>query len=73
MRIFVAGATGAVGRPLVSALITAGHSVVGLTRTAAKAETIKRMGAEPVVADGLDAGPFTRPSQPRGPTSSFTK
>ncbi len=56
MRIFVAGATGAVGRPLVSALITAGHSVVGLTRTAAKAETIKRMGAEPVVADGLDGG-----------------
>jgi nucleoside-diphosphate-sugar epimerase len=55
MRIFVAGATGAIGRPLVSALITAGHSVVGLTRTAAKAETIRRMGAEPVVADGLDA------------------
>jgi nucleoside-diphosphate-sugar epimerase len=55
MRIFVAGATGAVGRPLVPALISAGHSVVGLTRTAAKAETIMRMGAEPVVADGLDA------------------
>lgn len=55
MRIFVAGATGAVGRPLVAALIMAGHSVVGLTRTAAKAETIRRMGAEPVVADGLDA------------------
>jgi nucleoside-diphosphate-sugar epimerase len=55
MRIFVAGATGAVGRPLVAALIAAGHSVVGLTRTAAKAETIRRMGAEPAVADGLDA------------------
>lgn len=55
MRIFVAGATGAVGRPLVAALIMAGHSVVGLTRTAAKAETIRRMGAEPVIADGLDA------------------
>jgi nucleoside-diphosphate-sugar epimerase len=55
MRIFVAGATGAIGRPLVSALITAGHSVVGLTRTAAKADAIRRMGAEPVVADGLDA------------------
>ena len=55
MRIFVAGATGAVGRPLVSALITAGHSVVGLTRTAAKAEIIEKMGAKPVVADGLDA------------------
>jgi 2-alkyl-3-oxoalkanoate reductase len=55
MRIFVAGATGAVGRPLVAALIAAGHSVVGTTRTAAKAEVIKRMGAEPAIADGLDA------------------
>jgi len=55
MRIFVAGATGAVGRPLVPALVSAGHSVVGLTRTPAKAEEINRMGAEPVVADGLDA------------------
>jgi nucleoside-diphosphate-sugar epimerase len=56
MRIFVAGATGALGRHLVPALIAAGHSVAGLTRTAAKAETIRRMGAEPVVTDGLDAG-----------------
>ncbi len=55
MRIFVAGATGAIGRPLVPALVAAGHSVVGLTRTPAKAEAINRMGAEPVVADGLDA------------------
>ncbi|MGH9809486.1 MAG: NAD-dependent epimerase/dehydratase family protein, partial [Terriglobia bacterium] len=52
--VFVAGATGAVGRPLVSALIAASHSVVGLTRTAAKAEVVKRMGATPVIADGLD-------------------
>jgi nucleoside-diphosphate-sugar epimerase len=55
MRIFVAGATGAIGRPLVAALVTAGHTVIGLTRTAAKAESIRQMGAEPVVADGLDA------------------
>jgi nucleoside-diphosphate-sugar epimerase len=55
MRVFVAGATGAVGRQLVPALVSAGHSVVGLTRTAAKRETIKKMGAQPVVADGLDA------------------
>jgi nucleoside-diphosphate-sugar epimerase len=55
MKIFVAGATGAVGRPLVSALVAAGHSVAGLTRTAAKAQIIQRIGAEPVVADGLDA------------------
>jgi 2-alkyl-3-oxoalkanoate reductase len=55
MRIFVAGATGAVGRQLVPALVLAGHSVVGLTRTPAKAESVWKMGAEPVVADGLDA------------------
>jgi 2-alkyl-3-oxoalkanoate reductase len=55
MRIFVAGATGAVGRPLVQKLISAGHFVFGLTRTPAKAATVKQMGAEPVVADALDA------------------
>ncbi len=54
MKVFIAGATGAVGRPLVSALIRAGHSVVGLTRSSARAELIRRMGAEPIVADGLD-------------------
>ena len=55
MRILVAGATGAVGRRLVPALVAAGHSVVGLTRTPAKAEMIKGLGGQPVVADGLDA------------------
>jgi len=55
MRVFVAGATGAVGRELVPALIEAGHSVAGLTRSAAKAEAIKRAGALPVVADIFDA------------------
>jgi nucleoside-diphosphate-sugar epimerase len=55
MRVFVAGATGAVGRELVPALISAGHTVAGLTRSIAKAETIKRMGAQPVVADVFDA------------------
>jgi nucleoside-diphosphate-sugar epimerase len=44
-----------VGRSLVPALVAAGHSVVGLTRTAAKADVIRAMGAESVVADGLDA------------------
>jgi nucleoside-diphosphate-sugar epimerase len=55
MKIFIAGATGAVGRPLVSACIKAGHSVIGLTRTPVKADLIRAMGAEPAVADGLDA------------------
>ena len=55
MRIFVAGATGAIGRPLVQALRSAGHWVAGSTRSPAKADVIRRMGAQPVVADGLDA------------------
>lgn len=55
MRIFVAGATGAVGRHLVPALLSAGHSVAGLTRSSAKAEMIRRTGAQAFVADGLDA------------------
>jgi nucleoside-diphosphate-sugar epimerase len=55
MRILVAGATGAVGLQLVPQLIAAGHSVVGTTRTPAKAMIIKRMGAEPAIANGLDA------------------
>jgi nucleoside-diphosphate-sugar epimerase len=55
MRILVAGATGAIGLELVPQLIAAGHSVVGTTRTAAKAGIIRRMGAEPAIADGLDA------------------
>jgi nucleoside-diphosphate-sugar epimerase len=55
MRVFVAGATGAVGRELVPALITAGHAVAGLTRSPARAEGIKRAGALPIGADVFDA------------------
>jgi len=55
MRIFVAGATGAVGRGLVPALVRAGHEVTGMTRTSAKAAAIEQAGAAPVVADALDA------------------
>ena len=54
MRILVAGATGAVGLELVPQLIAAGYSVVGTTRTPAKAAIIKRMGAEPAIVDGLN-------------------
>jgi nucleoside-diphosphate-sugar epimerase len=55
MRIFVAGATGAIGQRLVPLLVSAGHAVVGLTRTPAKAAFVRTLGAEPAVADGLDA------------------
>jgi nucleoside-diphosphate-sugar epimerase len=54
MRIFLAGATGAIGRPLVPALVAAGHDVVGTTRTAAKTGALRAAGAEPVVLDPLD-------------------
>lgn len=55
MRVFLAGATGAVGRPLVPQLITAGHQVSATTRSTSKTEALRNLGAEPVVVDGLDA------------------
>ncbi|HTU79791.1 MAG TPA: NAD(P)-dependent oxidoreductase [Solirubrobacteraceae bacterium] len=55
MKVFVAGATGAIGRPLVRMLVADGHEVVGMTRTAAKAHALREVGAEPVVCDALDA------------------
>jgi nucleoside-diphosphate-sugar epimerase len=53
MKVFVAGATGAVGARLIPALVAAGHSAVGMTRTAEKADAIRAAGAESVVADAL--------------------
>jgi nucleoside-diphosphate-sugar epimerase len=54
MRIFIAGATGVVGRRLVPALVEAGHSVVGTTRHPGRADQLQAAGAEPVVLDPLD-------------------
>ena len=54
MRVFVAGATGAVGRRLVPILVRVGHSVTGLTHTPSKADSLRELGADPVVADALD-------------------
>ena len=54
MRVFVAGATGAVGRRLVPLLVSRGHFVAGMTRSPEKADAVRAMGAEPVVADALD-------------------
>ena len=55
MRVFVAGANGAVGRRLVPMLVARGHHVIGTATNAMAAEAIRKMGAEPVVVDGLDA------------------
>jgi nucleoside-diphosphate-sugar epimerase len=55
MRIFLAGASGAVGKRLVPALVTKGHQVVGMVHSPQKADWVRSMGAEPIVANGLDA------------------
>jgi nucleoside-diphosphate-sugar epimerase len=54
MNIFLAGATGAVGRALIPRLLEHGHTVTGTTRTPAKADVLRELGATPVVVDGLD-------------------
>jgi nucleoside-diphosphate-sugar epimerase len=54
MRVFVTGATGALGRYLVPGLVAAGHEVTATTRTPGKAAQLRESGAEPAVVDGLD-------------------
>jgi nucleoside-diphosphate-sugar epimerase len=54
MKVFVAGATGAVGKRLVPLLVASGHEVTAMTRSQENAETLGAAGATPVVADGLD-------------------
>jgi len=55
MRIFVAGATGVIGRRLTPMLVADGHQVTGMTRSPEKAGALAAMGAEPAVVDALDA------------------
>jgi len=54
MRVFVTGATGALGQHLVPGLVAAGHEVTATTRTPGKAARLRAAGAAPVVVDGLD-------------------
>jgi 2-alkyl-3-oxoalkanoate reductase len=54
MKVFVAGASGALGKQLVPELVEQGHEVTGMTRTQAKQDLVREMGARPAVADGLD-------------------
>ena len=55
MKVFVAGATGAIGKQLVPRLVAAGHEVHGMTRSESKQPMLYELGAVPVVADALDA------------------
>jgi nucleoside-diphosphate-sugar epimerase len=55
MRVFVAGASGAIGQRLVSQLVDRGHQAVATTRSHEKIERLRALGAEPVVMDGLNA------------------
>ena len=54
MKVFVAGASGALGAQLVPELVAAGHQVVAMTKTASKQDGLRALGARPVVADALD-------------------
>ena len=59
MRIFLAGATGAIGRRLVPQLLGAGHHVVGTTRAPSKADALRSAGVEPIVLDVFDPAGLT--------------
>ncbi|MBN9221204.1 MAG: NAD(P)-dependent oxidoreductase [Mesorhizobium sp.] len=59
-RIFLAGASGAIGRRLVPQLLDAGHAVIGMTRQAGKAEELRALGVEPVIVDVFDAGALSQ-------------
>jgi 2-alkyl-3-oxoalkanoate reductase len=59
MHVFVAGGTGAVGRPLIPRLLAAGHKVTATTRSAPKGAELEAIGAKAIVADGLDARAMT--------------
>ncbi|HYH59076.1 MAG TPA: NAD(P)-dependent oxidoreductase [Thermoleophilaceae bacterium] len=60
MRIFVAGATGVIGRALVPLLLEAGHDVVGMTRSSERAAELRDRGVEPAVADAFDVAAVER-------------
>lgn len=60
MKVFVAGATGALGKQLLPMLVEDGHDVVGMTRSEGKRTMLRDLGAQPVVVDALDADAVQR-------------
>jgi len=59
LKVFVAGASGAIGRCLVPQLVAAGHDVVALARSGDKAKALEKLGARTAIADALDAEALT--------------
>jgi 2-alkyl-3-oxoalkanoate reductase len=55
MKVFVAGGTGAIGRPLIAELLANGHDLVLLTRSSDNALALVEQGIEPAIADVFDA------------------
>ena len=55
MRVFVSGASGAIGEPLIAELLERGHSVVGMTTSKARAKNLEGQGAEAMMVDAFDA------------------
>jgi nucleoside-diphosphate-sugar epimerase len=75
MKVFVAGATGAVGAAVVGELVKRGHKVTGLTRVASKQPLLEQLGATAVVADALDRtgiAAAVRAAAPEGVVSLLT-
>jgi nucleoside-diphosphate-sugar epimerase len=68
MKVFVAGASGTIGVPLVRALVAAGHQVTAMTRTPDKQAMLAKLGAAPALADALDADAVARVMQAARPT-----
>ena len=71
MKVFVAGATGAIGLPLVQALVARKHQVTGLTRSAEKRRTLEQLGAAAAVADALDAAGLEQAVRAASPDCVF--
>jgi 2-alkyl-3-oxoalkanoate reductase len=60
MKVFLAGGSGAIGVPIIRALVSAGHQVTALTRHSANAAQLRALGAAPAIADALDADALRR-------------
>lgn len=71
MRIFVAGATGVLGARVVRLLAADGHDVSGMTRSPAKADELRHLGAEPVVCDVYDLGALRKEVTAASPEAIF--